>query len=125
MLDHLFGIAPPDLVVEHRRVMASEEVPNERSTSTTWRWQRVKIATPPQAEGTARAKRAPITSLLPWPRDRKMTLTVKYRGGSQCWWEITARGRTIRRPGVLALHDVLSDLYGWHQGVPLKTSSVD
>lgn len=45
------------------------------------------------------------------PRD-PLTITVTYRGGPECWWEIRARGVTIRRPGVTALHDVLDHLQG-------------
>lgn len=45
------------------------------------------------------------------PRE-PLTIQVKYRGGPECWWEISARGATIRRPGSLALHDVLRELSG-------------
>lgn len=88
------------------------------SESTTWAWRRVKIRRPPQAENTARAKRAPITSLLPWPRKRPMHLEIRYRGGPECWVEIRARGRVIRRPGTEALADLWFELAGWDHGVP-------
>nr|CRY96850.1 hypothetical protein [uncultured prokaryote] len=45
------------------------------------------------------------------PRE-PLTITVTYRGGSECWWELRARGVTIRRPGSLSLHDVLMWLEG-------------
>jgi hypothetical protein len=35
---------------------------------------------------------------------------VTYRGGAEAWWSIKARGRVWRRPGTLALHDVLQDV---------------
>lgn len=79
--------------------------------STTWAWKRVRIAPAPQAEGTVRAQRAPLRGLLPWPRRKPMTLTIKFRGGKECWYEIRARGRTIRRPGPIALHDLMRELY--------------
>lgn len=40
------------------------------------------------------------------PRE-PITILVTYRGGAEGWWEIKARGRVWRVPGVLALHDVL------------------
>lgn len=45
------------------------------------------------------------------PRD-PLTIVVTYRGGAECWWEIKAWGVTIRRPGSVALHDVLDHLQG-------------
>lgn len=47
-----------------------------------------------------------------------LTLTVRYRGGSEGWWQIEARGRIWRRPGVLCLHDVLSDVYSGTNASP-------
>lgn len=41
-----------------------------------------------------------------------MQVTVVYRGGSECWWELRARGVVVRRPGSMALHDVLQLLEG-------------
>lgn len=40
-----------------------------------------------------------------------MTLTIQFRGGKECWYEIRGRGRTIRRPGVIALHDIMREFY--------------
>lgn len=34
-------------------------------------------------------------------------MSVTYRGGPECWWEIKARGEVWRVPGVIALHDVM------------------
>lgn len=51
------------------------------------------------------------------PRD-PLTVTITYRGGPECWWEIRARGTVIRRPGSVALHDVLS----WINGEQRPTS---
>ena len=45
------------------------------------------------------------------PRD-PLTITVTYRGGPECWWELKARGVTIRRPGSVSLHDALDWLQG-------------
>lgn len=45
------------------------------------------------------------------PRDR-LTILVKYRGGSEAWWLIEARGTVQAFPGHLCLHDVLSAING-------------
>lgn len=34
-------------------------------------------------------------------------MTLRYRGGSEAWWEIKARGQTYRVPGVLCLQDIM------------------
>lgn len=47
-----------------------------------------------------------------------MHLTVTYRGGPEAWYEIRARGVTIRRPGTMALHDLISALARWDPQVP-------
>lgn len=93
---------------------------NECSGSTTSDWEWVKIRRPPQAGGTARAQRGPISPFLPRPRKRSLHLEVKYRGGPQCFWEITCRGHTFRRPGHLAIHDVFAWAQGWASGLPPK-----
>jgi hypothetical protein len=40
----------------------------------------------------------------------KLTLQVTYRGGSECWWLVTARGRSAVFPGHLCLHDVMREI---------------
>lgn len=39
-----------------------------------------------------------------------LTLTVRYRGGAEAWWEVKARGRSWRFPGYLAFHDVMAEV---------------
>lgn len=45
------------------------------------------------------------------PREN-LTITVRYRGGPECWWEIKARGETVRLPGYVHLHDALMAING-------------
>ena len=47
-------------------------------------------------------------------RDRRkpLTLTISYRGGPECWYEVHARGSIGRFPGYAALHDVMNEIYG-------------
>lgn len=46
----------------------------------------------------------------------KLTITVTYRGGNQCWYLIEARGERGVFSGVTALHDVMSEIYNDHRG---------
>jgi hypothetical protein len=36
---------------------------------------------------------------------------VTYRGGGECWWELSYGGRTVRVTGVVALHDAMRYLF--------------
>ena len=66
---------------------------------------------PPKASSGPKAKRlAPLQ-----PRDL-VELHVRYRGGSEAWWELRARGRYWRFPGSMALHDCLSIIYDGRGG---------
>jgi hypothetical protein len=73
--------------------------------STTWEWKRVKIdpplAAPPKQSPKAAARLARRAAREP------TTLTIRYRGGAEAWWEVKARGRSWRVPGHVALHDVM------------------
>lgn len=92
--------------------MPANRNPNTRSGSTTFAWRRVKIASAPQA--SSRSGPSGLHSALVARRDprKPLTVTIVYRGGSECWWELRARGMVVRRPGHLQLHDVLSELQG-------------
>lgn len=53
-----------------------------------------------------------------------VTLTIRYRGGPEAWFEITARGVTARRPGHVCLLDLMQEVYGDHgpeQRIPWDT----
>lgn len=82
--------------------------------STTWAWRRVRIARPPEARKISGPKGLHAwRGLSPWPIRRKpVTVTFKYRGGAECWYEIHARGRTSRLTGGLMLHDLLRAIAG-------------
>lgn len=90
--------------------MHGDENPNTCPPSTTWAFKRVKVSTPRRGQ-QQRVRSTSFEALPPHPPRSKLSVTVVYRGGPECWWEITARGKTVRRPGALALHDVLRDIY--------------
>src|SRR5271156_353547 len=87
--------------------------PNTRSVSTTWKWKRCILeapAHPPVA--TAGAKR-PRPFFRRRSADAPLTITVRYLGGPECWWEIKTRGETIRVPGHEDLATLLFRVNGW------------
>lgn len=50
-------------------------------------------------------------------------MTVRYRGGPECWYEIRTRGGIIRRPGVLGIHDLMTDIYAGYLKDPYGRST--
>lgn len=102
----------------HHRGMATADDSNKRTTSTTpeWRWAKIR-ATPARPSKTS--PKASLPALAPWDKAMALSISVKYRGGAECWWEITARGRVWRRPGHLALDDVLQEVLSGRGGKPL------
>lgn len=69
------------------------------------------MSPPPEASSGAAPKGRPLRSLPPWPRRDPLTIRVKYRGGAEGWVEIHARGAIVRRPGHVAILDVLQDVW--------------
>lgn len=85
---------------------------NGRSVSTDWEWRKVKIRRPPEATGTVSPKARRFRH-LPWRDPRQpLTLTIKFRGGPECWYEVHARGSIGRWPGYMAIHDIMSEILG-------------
>jgi len=97
------------LALTWSRVVMAESTSNNCTPSTTFEWRRVKIDRRRAAPGST----SPEAASKPSQRSLRepVTITVHYRGGSEAWWELKARGRTWRRPGSLCLHDVLADIY--------------
>lgn len=94
--------------------MAATNESNDCSPSTTWAWRKVKIAPAPKAPREQRPKgpSKPLASV--WNGRETLTISVRYRGGAECWYELKSRGQTVRIPGHVALHDVMGRIYGQH-----------
>src|SRR5688572_16927230 len=116
-------MADPSAGIGHGRVMDEPRTPDIRSISTPWAWRRVKIGPAPQANSDRERSEASQGSLTAWPRRRPVTLTLTYRGGPEAFWQIEARGRTWRRPGVIALHDLMVEVMAWQGGIPRSSSA--
>lgn len=79
-----------------------------RTPSTRWRPAMIKMPRAPQASRTVTEGRHWFFRLPRRDARTPLTIRIHYRGGSECWYEIKARGGTLRVPGVRALHDVMS-----------------
>lgn len=80
------------------------------SPSTTW-LPKVDILREAPAQGdTAADRRPPGGSRAMKKRDSyaPMQIEVRFRGGAEASWLITARGRTWRVPGHVCVHDALA-----------------
>lgn len=84
---------------------------NVCSVSTTYEWKRVKISQRRNGPRKAPPGGRHPKQLTPWPRRQRLELRVTYRGGSEGWYEVRARGQVWRFPGCLCLEDVLSSIY--------------
>jgi len=85
---------------------------NERSTSTTWEWRRVRVQPLPAAGQHSAPKALRWYRLPPWKRREWLHLRVRYRGGNECWIEVEARGQHGRFEGSTALFDAFSEIWG-------------
>lgn len=84
--------------------------PNTRPSSTTWAYRRVKVRRPAGGQKPVGARAARWALRSPRAAREPLTLTVKYRGGPECWYEIHARGEVGRFPGTTALHDAMEEI---------------
>lgn len=83
---------------------------NTRLESTTWEWRRVKIRRPAGGQ-TDQPPKASFWRRFPRRDAREpITISMKLRGGPECWIEVHARGSIGRYPGSTALWDVLADI---------------
>lgn len=92
--------------------MDNREHANECTPSTLWGWRKVKIGRAPQAGTSSRPKGVHSSQLARRDTRKPLQVTIVYRGGPEAWWELRARGRIVRRPGYMAIHDVLSEFDG-------------
>lgn len=100
----------PDPHPTQSKPVESVPAPNSRSVSTRVVWKVDKIseaAGGPQGESPeASARRL----LRPTSHRNPVTMTVTYRGGSEAWFEIKARGCTWRTPGHVWLLELMLDI---------------
>jgi len=90
--------------------MATSSKANKGSTSTTYGWKPVKVTRQRRngQHGSAGGRR--WHGLTRRPKESQLTLTVTYKGGSEAWWLVQARGRSGVFPGYRAIHDVMAEI---------------
>lgn len=89
--------------------MAREEA-NTGSGSTTWSWEtrRVRAVARQGQPGVRKAGR--FRGLQRRDPKSRLTITVAYRGGTEAWYVVEARGRVVPFTGVTALHDMMTEI---------------
>jgi hypothetical protein len=75
--------------------------------STTYRWKKVIVSQRPAPQEAQREARKGLRRLPRRDPRQPLTMTIKYRGGSEGWVEIHARGEILRVPGYRAIIDLL------------------
>jgi hypothetical protein len=88
----------------------NQPTPEHVFGSTTWAWKRVRISRPAGGQGGSAAKLHRFWGLPPRDPRSPLHLTVKYRGGAECWVEVHARGRIARYVGSTALADLVFEV---------------
>jgi hypothetical protein len=78
--------------------------------STTWRSEMRRVARRPEGPSSASTEGRP-SPLSARDLREPLTMTVRYRGGPEAWFEVKARGRSWRFPGCTALYDALVTVY--------------
>lgn len=68
------------------------------------------MSSPPKATEESRRNAARFHSLPPRDPRTPLPVTIKYRGGPECWIEVSGRGIYRRYPGYTAIMDIVSDL---------------
>lgn len=103
--------------------MAARKTGETPRGSTTWDYKNGKFSRP-AGRASKNGAKPPRWGRLARrnPRD-KLTITVTYRGGNQCWYLVEARGSSGVFPGVLALHDVMREIYNDHGQRPQRPAS--
>lgn len=66
---------------------------------------------PPEASKGSAPKGHRWRRRSPWDPRKPLSLTVKSRGGAECWYEVHARGDLGRVPGSTSLHDLMTMIY--------------
>jgi len=68
----------------------------------------------PQASVIAPRKGRPFRLLPKWNPRKPLPLTIKLRGGPECWVEVHSRGALLRVPGNTSVYDVLRTICNDH-----------
>lgn len=90
--------------------MATSDASNTRTGSTTWEWQtrRVRAVARQGQQGVRKAGR--FRGLQRRDSKSRLTLTIAYKGGTEAWYVVEARGRVVPFTGVTALHDMMREI---------------
>lgn len=92
--------------------MDANEQSNPSSLSPTWEWKRVKMRRPAGGHSGSQPKAGRWFRRPPRNPREPLTISVKFRGGPECWYEVHARGCIGRYPGYVSIHEVMAEING-------------
>lgn len=78
------------------------------TAAAEWRWRKTRVMTDPSAERAAPRRRSGFLRLPRADRRHSVTITVVYKGGTESYWLVKARGEHQIFAGHLALEDVMA-----------------
>lgn len=78
--------------------------------STTFEWKLVKVRRPAGGQKHSQPKAGRWWSRPPRNPREPLTVSVKFRGGPECWYEIHARGGVGRFIGTTSIHDIMVEI---------------
>lgn len=90
--------------------MPTKHDPEQSFPSPRWEWKQVKMRRPAGGQKETLPKGGRWHRFPPRNPREPLSIKVKYRGGSEAWYEIHARGSVGRYPGYVSLHEIMSDI---------------
>lgn len=83
------------------------------STQWTWEMRKIRRAAGPRPDSAGAAGTTGLARRSgDLPRKTSVTITVRYRGGPEAWWELRSVYGVCRVPGHIAIHDVMRLVLG-------------
>jgi len=83
---------------------------NTSLESPRWEWRRVKMRRPAGGHSDSRPKGGRWRWVGPRDPRQPLTLSIKFRGGPECWYEVHARGQVGRFPGYVSIHEIMDEI---------------
>jgi hypothetical protein len=94
--------------------MTTSEASNNSSWSPTCEWEIAKIRRRPQRHGTAAPRGGLWVRMSRRSPSKPLAVLVEWRGGSEAWVKVTARGTHRNYPGYATIADIVLDINNAH-----------
>lgn len=104
------GVRSPTAAPCHDRFMDETIGSNSSSSSPRWEYRRVMVRRSAGGQKAPHPKGGRFFGRPPRNPREPLTISVKYRGGPECWYEIHARGCVARFPGYVSIHEIMDEI---------------